>query len=108
MTENNTIRLITAVAYDGTDIMVLPMPFGVCGECPDLTKAVRDACADYLGTDEGKATYASCGNRFDWSDFWTMVPNSFCEKHGFVKLDDFASVECVDMGEQIGDGTSDN
>lgn len=92
---------IVAVERDGLDVRVISIPVVYDDKViNDITQAVRDACAEYIRTPEGRAMYDYNCSAFDWADFDAYVPNEICKKHGFTKRESVRSVE-VDWDEQL-------
>lgn len=85
LTENNTYEVTMAAVstFDG-DCDTLTMSFRVREDMceSDFKEAVRAAVKEFSETPEYN------GNPINWSDFWTFVPNSICEKYGFLKCTD--------------------
>ena len=81
------IKNITAVERDGFDIRTLTVSFEVPDENFDILSAISKAVADYIKTDAGRQTYEHNCECFNLADFNTSVPNEFCEKYGFKKID---------------------
>ena len=82
------IMSVAAIERDGLDIHVQTILFEVPNENFNLEYWVRKAAADYCRTEEGRSLYEyNCGY-FNWGDFAAAVPNSFCEKYGFRKIEE--------------------
>lgn len=65
------------------DIWVLH--FEIFGTPFDLKKAVRNACEDYMKTEDGMELARENEGTITWKTFWNEVPNAICRKHGFYK-----------------------
>lgn len=103
---DNKLKAITVIERDGLDVRALTILLRVLSDDPDfdLKQAVRDACTQYVLTEDGKAVYSyNCGC-FNWADFETNVPNDICRQHGFEKVDyGLLSDEDADWDEQLVD-----
>lgn len=95
------LRNIVAIERDGWDVNVLTLAFDVPDESFDLRDAVRKATTDYCKTEEGRKTYSYNCDYFNWADFAMSVPNEFCKKYGFSKIDYDTSDLIVDWDEQL-------
>lgn len=99
------LQTIIAVEHDGLDVRVLAIKVRILDPRPnfDIRQAVKDACLDYVRTENGRKTYNyNCGC-FNWADFESNVPNEICRNHGFERIDsDVTSLE-VDWDEQLVD-----
>lgn len=85
-------KMINAIETNGMgDVNTLIMEFAVEPKCVNLVEAVCKASLDFVNTKEGREMYEKCKKRFNWGDFWLCVPNSFCQKYGFTKLEDEGS-----------------
>lgn len=94
---------IVAMYREGGNVQVHIFPCIVLsGEKDfDLMSAAKEAVEEYLHTQKGKALYEyNCGC-FNWGDFWTSLPNSFCRNHGFEKADASLPDICVDHDEHL-------
>lgn len=80
------LRTVVAIERDGLDLRVLTILFEVPSEDFNLEYWVRKAATDYCLTNEGRAVYKYNCRCFNWADFESTVPNSFCEKYGFKKV----------------------
>lgn len=69
----------------------------------DLTKAIKDACAEYVSTDAGKKIIKETNGRFNWFDFVKYVPQHICRKHGFEKYESSYSHIIGNADEQLCD-----
>lgn len=95
-------ELITAIEQDGLNNRIVNMLFIVHNENIDLQEAIKKSAAEYLNTDEGLLAYSGNGNSFKWEDFWKVVPNEICLKHGFEKDTVSISRETkVDFNEEL-------
>lgn len=96
-------RTIVAVEHDGLNVRVLAIMVRILDQRPgfDIRQAVKAACLDYVGTEDGRKTYSyNCGC-FNWADFACNVPNEICRNHGFERIcSDEESME-VDWDEQL-------
>lgn len=48
-----------------------------------LYLAIRNACQEYIETEDGKTIYEQNNKSFNFGDLYTYVPRKLCEKHGF-------------------------
>ena len=80
---------INATEYEGLKTHTLHIalqPLTRDVNTKNITQAVKNACRDFIRTKEGiKVMMHNCG-QFNWSDFETYVPNTFCEKYGFKRI----------------------
>lgn len=97
------LRTVVAIEHDGLDIRVLTLQFDVPSEDFDLRDAVCKASTDYCKTQDGKKIYEYNCSYFNWADFAINVPQEFCERHGFKKIDSATSDIEVDLDEQLVD-----
>ena len=97
------LRTVVAIERDGLDIRVLTLQFDVPGEEFDLKEAVYKAATDYCKTTDGRKIYDYNCSYFNWADFATSVPQEFCEKYGFKRIDSAVSDIEVDWDEQLVD-----
>lgn len=97
------LQTVVAIERDGFDVRVLSIVFEVPSADFNLLKAVEAAAADYCRTQEGKKQYEYNCSSFNWADFEMSVPNEFCEKYGFKKVDSALSDIVVDWDEQLVD-----
>lgn len=97
------LRTVVAIERDGLDIRVLTLQFEVPNEDFDLKDAVCKAATDYCKTSDGKRTYDYNCSYFNWADFDMCVPQEFCEKYGFKKIDSVVGDIEVDWDEQLVD-----
>lgn len=70
----------------------------------DILSAIRKACDDYVGTDEGAEMLKGNRNSFTYHDFLEHVPNRICAKYGIRKegpAGAYAVADCVDMDTQL-------
>ncbi len=93
-------RNVVAVRREGRNISVLSILFEVPDEMFDLLAAVKAAVSDYCKTPEGRAIYSFNYGCFDWGDF-AAVPNEFCEKHGFRRVENVLPDEAVEWEELL-------
>lgn len=93
-------KVIVATEQDGLDVITLVMLFEVPNEEFDLEDAVRKASVDYCKTKDGADVFEENCNCFNWGDFYTYVPNSFCEKYGFSIIKSFETID-VYFDEQL-------
>ena len=95
-------ELITAIELGQVNNRIVNMLFIVHNENIDLQEAIKKSAAEYLNTDEGLLAYSGNGNSFKWEDFWKVVPNEICLKHGFEKDTVSISRETkVDFNEEL-------
>ena len=78
------MKFIVARVYD--DYSTLFYFFDVKNKNDDIIDLVKKATEAFLKTKEGRKIYEDNGNDFDLIDFNNYVPNSICEKFGFVKI----------------------
>ncbi len=97
------LRTVIAIERDGLDLRVLTLQFDVPSKEFDLKDAVCKAATDYCKTPDGKRTYDYNCSFFNWADFAMSVPQEFCEKHGFKRIDSVVSDIEVDWDEQLVD-----
>ncbi len=97
------IRTVVAIERDGLDIRTLTLQFDVPSEDFDLITAVRKAATDYCKTEQGRRIFDYNCSCFNWADFDTAVPQEFCERYGFKKLNTVLSDIVVDLDEQLVD-----
>jgi hypothetical protein len=81
------LRNIVAVRRDGFDVKILTIIVDVPSFDFDLKAAVEAAATDYVKTPEGRHVYKGNHSEMNWADFSWSVPNSFCEKHGFKRIE---------------------
>ena len=99
---NERLITMTAVRRDGYKCHTQPMTFIITSadENFNLQTAVQAACREYITqTRTGYENWAYNSFEFNWADFWSEVPNTICEKHGFRKLQDAARLPDVNMDE---------
>lgn len=99
------LRTVVAIGRDGLDFRVLTLQFDVPSKEFDLKDAVCKAATDYCKTPDGKRTYDYNCSFFNWADFAMSVPQDFCEKYGFKRVDSVVSDIEVDWDEQLVDDT---
>ena len=97
------IQNIVAVEYDGREMRAISITCEVPNKEFDLVSAIKKASTDFCKTEEGRAVYEYNCSCFNWADFEASVPNSFCEKYGFKKIDFVLSDIVVDWDEHIVD-----
>lgn len=68
----------------------------------DIVPAIKAACQDFLNTPEGRKEWDYNCSNFNYGDFDSSVPNSFCIPHGFMKLNSSPEVLDLDFNEQLG------
>ena len=81
------LRNIVVIRRDGFDIKIITIIVDVPSFDFDLKAAVQAAATDYVKTPEGRRTYEGNCSEMNWADFSWSVPNSFCEKHGFKRIE---------------------
>lgn len=81
------LRTVIAVERDELCMRELTLQFDVPSKDFDLVNAVCKAATDYCNTEQGRKTFEHNCNSFNWSDFDMYVPQEFCERYGFRKLD---------------------
>lgn len=87
---------LTAVERDGLDLHLLTLVFEIPHKGFNLIDALKAAVADYIVTDEGKATLEyNCGC-FNLADIDSSLPRKFCEKYGIKILDSVLTQDDVD------------
>ena len=94
---------ITAVERDGMRVRILTIQLQYLEAGIDILRAVKDACTEYVQTDEGQAVYRYNCESFNWADFVSNVPNEICEKHGFCRINDDISEIEVNWDEHLVD-----
>ena len=67
----------------------------------NVEKAIKDACKDYLNTEEGKKVLADNSGYFNIGDFMLNVPDEICKKYGFVKVDVTATQFVINEDENL-------
>lgn len=97
------LRTVVAIERDGWDLRILTLQFDVPNAKFDLKGAVCKAATDYCKTKDGRKIYDYNCSYFNWADFATNVPQEFCEKYGFKKIDPIVSDIEVDWDEQLVD-----
>lgn len=65
-----------------------------------LYLAIRNACQEYIKTDDGKIVYEQNNKSFNFGDLYTYVPRKLCEKHGFY-LDKTTKTLELDFNTQL-------
>lgn len=81
------LQAVTAIERDGFEVRTITILFEVPSKDFNLIKAVKLAATDYCMSPEGKKVYMYNCSQFNWADFESSVPNEFCEKYGFKKVD---------------------
>ena len=96
MTTEPITKTLTAIERDGMDVRLLTMVFEIPDKDFDLIDALKKAVADYVATDEGKATLDyNCGC-FNLADIDSSLPRKFCEKYGVKILDSVLAEDDID------------
>ena len=95
-------KLVVASESDGFHIRNVPILLKVANGI-DAMSAIQKACKEYCLTEEGKQTFASNCNCFNYGDFDAYVPNSICQKYGIEKVDDIISTKSVNFDAQLVD-----
>lgn len=67
----------------------------------DPEKAIKDATADFLRTDRGKAILKETSGSFNYGDFINYVPDTFCRKYGFTIWGTGIANTVVDQNENL-------
>ena len=67
----------------------------------DALKAIRDASAEFCGTEPGAAVLKRNDGRFDYGDFAECVPQCICRRHGFTIQNTFPTSIVVNQDENI-------
>ena len=80
-------RNIIATRHDGRRTHTIVYTFDVPDANFDLEAAIKSAATDYAKTEDGMELYEHNHNEINYGDFSMYVPNEFCEKHGFKKVD---------------------
>lgn len=99
------IRTITAIERDGTNVRTLSLSFEVPDKQFDLVAAIKKAATDYCKSKDGKDVFDYNCSCFNWADFHCHVPQSFCIKYGFKKIESSTSDIEVDWDEQLVNST---
>lgn len=99
--DSSDTKVILAIDQCEENCHILPIAIRITDEakCKDIHASVRKACEEWVGMEEGCRIYEQNNGTWDWEDFQKHVPNSICEKYGFVKLD--AETEQVVFDEQL-------
>lgn len=97
------LQTIIAIERDGLEIRVLSIMFDVPDKDFDLLQAAKSAATDYCKTAGGKRTYEHNCSQFNWADFEMSIPNEFCEKYGFKKVESVLADIIVDWDEHLVD-----
>ena len=80
------LQTVVAIEREGWDVRTLTLLFEVPDEHFNLEYWVRKAATDYCLTEKGRAIYDYNCSCFNWADFEMNVPNEFCERYGFKKI----------------------
>lgn len=94
---------IVAIERDGWNVRVLTILCEVPNRDFDLIAAAKKAAADFCLTENGRTVYEYNCRNFNWGDFVVEVPNEFCEKYGFKKVDSCIGDIVVDWDESLVD-----
>lgn len=97
------IRNVVAVERDGFNVRTLTVSFEVPDENFNLIRAIKNACNEYIRTEDGRKTYIGNCDAFNMGDMVSYVPNSICEKYGFKMSDSVLSDIEIDWDEQLAD-----
>lgn len=98
------LQTVVAIERDGLDFRTLTILFEVPNEHFNLEYWARKAATDYCLTEKGRAIYDYNCSWFNWADFEMNVPNEFCERYGFKKINTgIVSDIIVDWDEQLVD-----
>ena len=99
---NKRIQVI-ATEQDGLQTRSIVIELEILSPLPnfDILKAVKDASLEYCKTDEGKDTFTHNCDCFNWADFNMFVPNTICQKYGFLKIGDCLDTFNVNFDEQL-------
>ena len=81
------LRNVIAIRHDCRRIMQTTILFEVTNKDFDLRTAVAAAATDYAKTPDGLDLYENNCSEINWVDFAEHVPNEFCEKYGFRKIE---------------------
>ena len=95
------LRNITAIERDGFEVRTLTAIFEVPEESFDLLGAICRAATDYCKTEEGQAIYEYNCSNFNLADVVMSLPNDFCRKYGFCKIDDIPADIIVGWDDQF-------
>ena len=97
------IRTIVVIEQDGLYVSTTTLLFDVPNGSFDLIVAARMAAADFCKTAQGRKLLDATNSRFNWGDFYAHVPQEYCEKYGFRKIETVLTNFDVDMDEQLVD-----
>jgi hypothetical protein len=97
------LRTVVAIERDAMDVRVLTLQFDVPDAKFDLKDAVCKASTDYCKTPDGKKIYDYNCSYFNLADFAMSVPQEFCERYGFKRIDSVVSDIEIDWDEQLVD-----
>lgn len=97
------IRTVVAIEQDGSYVSTTALLFDVPNGSFDLIVAARKAAADFCKTEDGRRILNATHSRFNWLDFYSHVPQAYCEKYGFRKIETVLTNFDVDMDEQLVD-----
>lgn len=95
------LQTIIAIEQDGLDTRAIALNFEVPNKQFDLKKAVMTAATEFCKTKEGRKMYDYNCSYFNWADFAMSVPNEFCLRFGFSKVDDALADLMVNWDEQL-------
>lgn len=95
------IRKVESLEWDSWYISYNTLLFDVPSEDFDLVEAVRKAATDFINTPAGRSIYENHIFQFSWADFDANVPQEFCEKYGFRKIDPVAPTIEIDLHEPL-------
>lgn len=97
------IKTIIALENDGRHVRAMAINFEIPSVDFPLHNAVKEAATEFCQTEEGRKVYRYNACHFNWGDFVSNVPGSFCEKHGFKMLASQINDEVVDWNEELAD-----
>ena len=97
------LQTVIALERDGLEVRAISILFDVPNKDFDLLKAAKSAATDYCKTAEGKRIYEYNCSQFNWADFEMSIPNEFCERYGFKKVDSVLADIIVDWDEHLVD-----
>ena len=95
------LQTMIAIEHDGKETRAISLLFEVPDKDFDLKGAIYAAATEFCQTEEGRRIYDYNCSCFNWADFSVSVPNEFCEKHGFKKVDSVLGDIVVDWDEHI-------
>lgn len=99
--KQDMLQTMIAIEQDGRETHAISLLFEVPDKDFDLKGAVYAAATEFCQTEEGRRIYDYNCSCFNWADFSVSVPNEFCEKHGFKKVDSVLGDIVVDWDEHI-------